>query len=62
MWRDGVSMDQCGDAIVDMLQSTSRQLRAAEDRINELETEIEHIQDRAKTWLQLLAKEIAEKR
>ena len=45
-----------------MLQSTSKQLQADKDRINELELQIEHIRERAKNWLRLLAKEITEKR
>jgi hypothetical protein len=41
-----------------------RQLQATEDRISELETEIEHFRDRAfraETWLQRLQREIKEK-
>jgi hypothetical protein len=44
-----------------MADELSHQLRAAEDRINQLETEIEHVQDRAvraETWLQLIQKEV----
>jgi hypothetical protein len=47
-----------------MADELSRQLRAAEDRINQLETEIEHFRDRAvraETWLQLIRKEIEQK-
>jgi cell division septum initiation protein DivIVA len=39
-------------------------LRTAEDRISQLETEIEQAQDRAdraETWLQVIRKEIEEK-
>jgi cell division protein FtsB len=39
----------------------SRELRATEDRINELEAEIEHFRDRAfraETWLQGIQREI----
>jgi hypothetical protein len=64
MRRDGVAMDQPGDAIVGMLQDAGRQLRAAEDRIDELETEIARVQDRAvraETWLQLVGREIEQK-
>jgi hypothetical protein len=42
----------------------SRQLRVAEERINQLETELGHFQDRAvraETWLQRLQKEIEQK-
>ena len=42
---DGVPMEQSGGAIV--LRSAGDQLRAAEDRINQLETEIERVQSRA---------------
>jgi len=61
---DGVPMDQSGGAIVEMLQSASQQLRAAENRIDRLETEIEHVQDRAvraESWLELAQREIDEK-
>jgi hypothetical protein len=60
--RENVSIDQCGETIIGMLQSTSKQLQADKDRINELELQIEHIRERAKNWLRLLAKEITEKR
>jgi hypothetical protein len=58
-----LSDDTCerAEALADEL---SRDLRAAEDRINQLETEIEHLRDRAvraETWLQLIRKEIEEK-
>jgi hypothetical protein len=49
------------EAVADEL---SRDLRAAEDRINQLATEIEYFQNRAvraETWLQLIRKEIEEK-
>ena len=61
---DGAPIDQCGGAIVEMLQSAGQQLRAAEDRINRLETEIESVQDRAvraKSWLEQAQEEIKEK-
>jgi len=64
---DKDAMDQAGSAIVAMLQEASdlaRQLRAAEDRINQLESEIEQAQDRAvraETWLQLIQKEIEDR-
>jgi hypothetical protein len=59
---DGVPMDQSGGAIVDMLQSAGDQLRAAEDRINQLETEIERARAvRAESWLELAQREIDEK-
>ena len=57
-------MDQSGHAILAMLQEAGRRLEAAEDRINQLKTEIEHLQDRAvraEMWLQLIQKEIEEK-
>jgi hypothetical protein len=58
-----LSNDTCerAEAAADEL---SRDLRAAEDRINQLETEIEYFQNRAvraETWLQLIRKEIEEK-
>jgi hypothetical protein len=59
---DGVPMDQSGGAIVDMLQSAGDQLRAAEDRINQLETEIERARAaRAESWLELAERESDEK-
>jgi hypothetical protein len=61
---DSVPTDQSGGAIVDLLQSTGQELRAAEDRINQLETEINRVQDRAvraETWLQLAQEEIEKK-
>jgi hypothetical protein len=59
---DGVPMDQSGGAIVDMLQSAGDQLRAAEDRINQLETEIERARAaRAESWLELARRESDEK-
>ena len=58
-----LSNDTCerAEALADEL---SRDLRAAEDRINLLEAEIEYFHDRAarsETWLQLIRKEIDEK-
>jgi chaperonin cofactor prefoldin len=61
---DGVPIDQCGSAIVEMLQRAGQQLGAAEDRISRLETEIERVQDRAvraETWLEQAQEEIEEK-
>jgi hypothetical protein len=61
---DGVPIDQCGGAIVEMLQRAGQQLGAAEDRINRLETEIERVRDRAvraESWLELAQEEIEEK-
>jgi hypothetical protein len=58
------AMDQAGDAIVAKLQAAAGQLRAAEERIGQLENEIERVQDRAdraETWLQVIRKEIEEK-
>ena len=43
---DGIPTEQSGGPIVEMLQSAGQQLRAAENRINQLETQIEHVQDR----------------
>jgi hypothetical protein len=58
-----LSNDTCehAEALADEL---SRDLRAAEDRINLLEAEIEYFHDRAaraESWLQLIRKEIDEK-
>ena len=61
---DGVPIDQCGGAIVEMLQRAGQQMGAAEDRINRLETEIERVRDRAvraESWLELAQEEIEEK-
>ena len=49
------------DRAMTMADELSVQLRAAEDRIVQLETEIQRVQDRAvraETWLQLIQKEI----
>jgi len=43
--RDGVPTEQCGGPIVEMLRSAGQQLRVAENRINQVETEIERVQD-----------------
>jgi hypothetical protein len=64
MRHQSVSMDRSGSAIVGMLQEAGRQLRAAEDRVDRLETEIERAEERAvraETWLQLIGAEIEEK-
>ena len=53
--RDGVAIDRYGDAIVNMVQRSGRDLRAAKNRIKALEMD-------AKKWLQLLAKEIERRR
>ena len=61
---DGVPIDQCGSAIVEMLQRAGQQLGAAEDRISRLETEIERVRDRAvraESWLEQAQEEIEEK-
>jgi hypothetical protein len=50
--------------IVDLLRRAGRELRDAEERINALETEVEHYQDRAvraEAWLTKLRREIEEK-
>ena len=60
--RESASIDQCGEAIIDMLQSAGQQFQADKDRINELESEIGQIRERAKKWLQLIAYGITEKR
>ena len=51
-----LSSDNC-DRARTMANELSRQLRATENRINQLETEIEDFRDRAvraETWLQLI--------
>jgi hypothetical protein len=61
---DSDLMDQSGDAILAKLQTAGHQLEAAEDRISQLEEEIEYFRDRAaraEMWLQLIQKEIEEK-
>jgi hypothetical protein len=60
--REKISIDQYGEAVIGMLQSASHQLQADKERIDDLEAQIEHIRQRAKTWLQLLAKEVSQKR
>jgi hypothetical protein len=60
--RDGVAIDQYGDTIINMVQRSGRDLRAAKNRIEDLEMEIDQILDHAKKWLQLLEKEIEKKR
>jgi hypothetical protein len=61
---EGIPIEQSGNAIVDMVHDAGRQLRTAEDRIGQLETEIEQLQSRAvraEAWLQLVGREIEEK-
>jgi hypothetical protein len=62
--RDSDPMDQSGNAILAELQKAACQLWAAQDRIGQLEKEVEYLQDRAaraEMWLQLIQKEIEEK-
>ena len=47
MRRQSISMDRSGNAIVGMLHEAGRQLRAAEDRVDQLETAIERAENRA---------------
>jgi hypothetical protein len=59
--EDSDAMDHSGDAIVTRLQEAAGQLRAAEDRIDQLETELKQTHDRAvraETWLQVIKEEI----
>ena len=47
-----------------MAHKTSMELRAAEDRITQLEAEVEHLQDRAtraERWLETIKQEIEDK-
>jgi hypothetical protein len=58
-----LSSDNCARTRI-IANDLCRQLRATEDRINELEAEIEHFRDRAiraETWLQRLQREIEQK-
>jgi hypothetical protein len=58
-----LSNDNCAHSRT-IANELSRQLRAIEDRINELETEIEYFRDRAfraETWLQRIQREIEQK-
>jgi hypothetical protein len=60
----GVGMEQSAGIIVDMLKSAGDKLRAAEDRIGELESEVDRLRDRAaraEGWLERLRQEIEEK-
>ena len=64
MRRQSIAMDRSGDAIVGMLHEAGRQLRAAEDRVDQLETEIERAENRAvraESWLALIGEEIEDK-
>ena len=58
-----LSNENC-DRALDLAHKLSIQLRAAEDRIYQLEAEVKQLQDRAaraEKWLQLIEKEIEEK-
>jgi hypothetical protein len=58
-----LSNDNCARSTT-IANEVSRQLRATEDRINALETEIEYFRDRAfraETWLQRIQREIEQK-
>jgi hypothetical protein len=58
-----LSNENCDRAIA-LAHKLSMQLRAAEDRINQLEAEVELVRDRAvraERWLQTIQKEIEEK-
>jgi hypothetical protein len=58
-----VAKDNC-DRAMDVAHKLSIQLRAAEDRVKELENEVRHYQDRAdrsEKWLARIYKEIEEK-
>jgi len=58
-----LSNDNC-DRAMTLAHKLSMQLRAAEDRINQLQAEVEHFQSRAvraEGWLQVVQKEIEEK-
>jgi chromosome segregation ATPase len=58
-----LSNENC-DRAMKLAHKVSMQLRAAEDRINQLEAEVELLRDRAvraERWLQTIQKEIEEK-
>jgi chromosome segregation ATPase len=58
-----LSNENC-DRARTMANELARQLQAAEDRISQLETEVDHFQNRAvraETWLQQIQREIEEK-
>jgi cell fate (sporulation/competence/biofilm development) regulator YmcA (YheA/YmcA/DUF963 family) len=58
-----LSNDNC-DRAMTLAHKSSMQLRAAEDRINQLQAELEHFRKRAvraEGWLQVVQKEIEEK-
>jgi uncharacterized protein YigA (DUF484 family) len=67
----GDSVDEAGHAVVAMVQRAGTlsledrlQLRAAEDRIQQLEGEVKHLEDRATRagrWLSKIKREIEEK-
>jgi hypothetical protein len=58
-----LSNENC-DRAMSLAHKLSIQLRAAEDRINQLQAEVEHFQDRAahaENWLRVIEKEIEKK-
>ena len=58
-----LSNENCDRALA-LAHKLSMQLRAAEDRVNQLEAEVELLRDRAvraERWLQIIQKEIEEK-
>jgi chromosome segregation ATPase len=58
-----LSNENC-DRAMNLAHKLSMQLRAAEDRVNQLEAEVEFLRDRAvraERWLQTIQKEIEEK-
>jgi len=55
-----LSNENC-DRAMKLAHKLSMQLRAAEDRVNQLEAELELLRDRAERWLQTIQKEIEEK-
>jgi hypothetical protein len=60
---DNVSKADC-DRAMDLAHKLSVQLRTVEDRVNELQAEIEYFQNRAvraEMWLQVIQKEIEDK-
>jgi hypothetical protein len=58
---DDDPVDHAGDVIISKLYAAADELRAAEDRIDELETEVVRCRDRAaraETWLEVVREEI----
>jgi predicted nucleic acid-binding Zn-ribbon protein len=58
-----LSSENC-DQLMDLADDLSKQIEAAEDRINRLQSDVEHFRGRAagaEKWLELIQKEIEER-